>query len=98
MQNHQQKSLSTLHYTVVERVIENFQQLHKKNQHTLILTTTEIQSNEKTFQLNALFDVSYKPFSNGQGFLYLHTCEGVFSFVISSNPQQFIQTFKRISK
>lgn len=98
MQASSKEILSTIQYTVVERFIENFQQQKKEYQYTLALTRTAVYSNSHHFLLDALFDVSFKPLSNGQSFLYLHTNQGLFSFIISSNPENFIQTFKGISK
>lgn len=93
-----QEVLSTIQYTVVERFIENFEQQKKEFHYTLSLTRTAVYSNSHHFLLETLFDVSFKPLSNGQSFLYLHTNQGLFSFIISSNPEKFIQTFKSISK
>lgn len=98
MQESSQEILSTIQYTVVERFIENFQQQKKVIHYTLSLTKTTVSSNAHHFLIETLFDVSYKPLSNGQSFLYLHTNQGLFSFLISSSPEHFIHAFKKISK
>lgn len=96
MQNNSQNILCTIRYTIVHRSIQDFVQKQIPYNYTLELTEIAIISNQRTFKLNRLFDISYKPFTNGQGFLYLHTDEGLFSFVISSDPTQFIQTCRSL--
>lgn len=90
------KQFSTIQYTVTHRFIHNFVQQYERQYYTLRLTETSITSHIRNFYFDELVDVSYKPFSNGQGFLYLHTDEGVFSFLISSNPTQFIESFRTL--
>lgn len=95
MQRNIGQPLSTIEYTVVERFIENFSQQKKEHHYALTLTATAIYSNSRQFLRECLMDISYKPLSNGQGFLYLHTNEGVFTFIVSSNPTQFIRTYRQ---
>lgn len=91
-----EKVLSTIEYTVVERSIQNFQQYKEDVQYILSVSPTEVTSYTHKFQLHALLDVSYKPFTNGQGFLYLHTNQGVFSFLVSTNPESFMQVCRKL--
>lgn len=89
--------VSKITYTKVERSIENFKQKTNQIEYTLRLTDNTVQSDSHTFQLNHIFDMSYKPFTNGNGLLYLHTNEGVFPYVISTNPEPFIRSFKQLT-
>lgn len=41
--------------------------------------------------------MSYRTFSDGEGFFYLHTRKGVFSYMIRDDPSLFIQAFKESS-
>lgn len=91
-------TLLTIQYTIVHRSIHNFVQEHEHYHYTLRLTQEAIISNTRCFKLDKILDLSYKPFTNGQGFLYLHADEGVFSFVISSDPTQFIQMWHTLRK
>lgn len=91
-----EKVLSTIEYTVVKRSIQNFQQQDKAFHYLLSLSKTSLTSSTHHFQLAELFDISYRPYTNGQGFLYLHTIKGVFSFLISTNPANFIATYQKL--
>lgn len=91
------KTISTIQFTVVERFIKNFEQQKIEIEQLLTMTQTSIYSNSHHFQLQNVFDMSYKPFSNGHGILYLHTNEGVFPFLISTNPAQFIQSYQLLA-
>lgn len=91
-----QQIVSTIQYTIVERFIENFEQKSKVIIHTLILEKSAVISNAHRFQLEHVQDISYKNFSDGSGHLYLHTNQGVFSFVISKNPSLFINAYRKL--
>lgn len=91
------KTISSIQFTVVERFIKNFEQQKIEIEQLLTMTQTSIFSNSHHFHLQNVLDMSYKPFSNGQGILYLHTNEGVFSFLISTNPAQFIQSYQLLT-
>lgn len=97
MQDFPEDVLATIQYTIVERFIQDFKQCTKEARYSLSLSKMEITSNAHRFSLDHLYDLSYKPFTNGQGFLYLHTNQGVFSFVVSSNPETFIRAYQMIS-
>lgn len=93
-----EKVLSTIDYTVVKRSIQNFEQQEETFRHSLSLSQTTLTSYAHRFQLDELFDISYRPFTNGQGFLYLHTNQGVFSYLVSTNPENFIRACKNLVK
>lgn len=88
--------VSTIQYTVVERFIERFEQKKREIVHELTLNTYTITSNTHLFQIEHVLDISYRGFSNGEGHLYLHTNQGVFSFVIAKDPVDFIQAYKQL--
>lgn len=96
LSNTSEEPLQTIQYTVVHRFIHNFVQQHEKYNHTLMVTATSVIFHTKHLQLDKLMDVSYKPFTNGQGFLYLHTDEGVFAFLISVDPTDFIEACRAL--
>lgn len=88
----------TLNYTMVSRTVDKLSKSDAVTQHQLTLTLVAIQSAERQFPFSKILDVSYKPFSNGNGFLYIHTDEGVFSFHTDEQPTSFIEAYKKITK
>jgi len=70
------------------------QQIEK--QFEIEMTIEGIRTAEKSFELQHVHDVSYKPFSFGAGMLYLHTNQGVFSFKVQDNPDVFIEGFRSL--
>lgn len=89
---------TTIQYSTVARSIDKLSVAHTTDIHELQLSLTSIESAERSFSFTSIIDVSYKPFSDGSGFLYVHTDEGVFSFHVIESPNTFIQTFKKITK
>jgi len=96
MHENQHQSTMTISYTVVERYIEKFEQKTRTSIHEIILDSYKITSAKYSFQLDRINDISYKPFSGNNGLLYLHTDEGVFTFLISVNPNEFINMYKML--
>ncbi len=48
------------------------------------------------FRIEEVFDLSYKVIGGNEGFLYLHTSQGVFSYMVSADPQAFIEAYKKL--
>lgn len=81
-------------YIRVKREITSNQQHYIKTEEYLHLFEDRIHANNKHYLLKDIFDISFKSFSSNHGFLYLHTNQGVFSFLVQENPQPFIKWFK----
>ncbi|WP_102347514.1 hypothetical protein [Bacillus sp. Marseille-P3661] len=85
-------------FVKVLRTIENNQQ-HTIEQHKVMnLFEDKIIADSKLFYLKDVLDISYKAFSQDYGFLYLHTNQGLFSFVVRSEPHHFIKEYNRLKK
>lgn len=83
----------SLSYFVVTRKIDlNIQIMEEEK--SLILWSDRVTSEEHTFHLNAIHDISFKPSPNRYKMLYLHTNRGVFSFVVKDNPEEMIRLIK----
>lgn len=88
--------IQTLTYTTVERFIDRHEQKQLETIHNIYLYTHEISTTNRTFKLEYILDLSYRPFSGQKGLLYLHTHEGVFTYEIDADPQPFIHAYKRL--
>ncbi|WP_449598294.1 hypothetical protein [Niallia sp. Marseille-Q9988] len=83
----------SLSYFVITRKIDLHIQIEEEEK-TLILWSDRVTSEEQTFPLNAIHDISFKPSPNCYKILYLHTNRGVFSFVVKDNPEEMIRQIK----
>lgn len=91
-----EQHIVSLSYISVQRVVDRLQQTNLKTYHSICLFTDRITTSTRTFLLQHVFDLSYRPFSGPTGLFYLHTHEGVFTFEIVEEPENFISRFKEI--
>ena len=86
-------------YIEVERTIDfYFQMQQTEKELELVMTTESIRSANHSFLLQHVHDMSFKPFSFGGGFLYLHTNQGVFTYKINVNPTFFVDVYKNLKQ
>lgn len=85
--------LFSLSYFVITRKIDLNMQIIEEEKN-LILWSDKVTSEEQTFLLKAIHDISFKPSRNQYKILYLHTNRGVFSFVVKDNPEEMIRLIK----
>lgn len=78
-------------YYVVTRKIEWNEQKYIEKTHILRLFEDRILSTSDEFQIEQVYDVSYRT-----NFLYLHTNQGVFSYHVKESPTFFIEAFKKM--
>lgn len=52
--------------------------------------------NDAQFNIEHVFDMSYRPIATEFGFLYLHTNQGVRSLCVKEKPTEFINHFKQL--
>lgn len=96
MNNSSEQQIQSLSYISIQRVVDRLEQTYRKTFHSISLFQDRITTSQRTFPLENVFDLSYRPFSGETGLFYLHTHEGVFTFEIIDEPEQFIEDFKRI--
>ena len=86
--------MSVLSYYVITRKIDFNEQVIEETQKDLTFDQDKITSAEQIFPLHTIHDISYKQSINKYKMLYLHTNQGVFSFVIKDNPTEWIARIK----
>ncbi|PID14205.1 hypothetical protein CSV63_14050 [Sporosarcina sp. P34] len=96
MNNSSDQLIHSLSYISINRVVDRLEQTYQKSYHTICLFRDRITTSQRTFPLQHVFDLSYRPFSGQSGLFYLHTNEGVFTFEIEEEPEKFILLFKQI--
>ncbi|MBM7703914.1 hypothetical protein [Metabacillus iocasae] len=89
--------LASQPYIIVTRSIQVTQQRYIETEQHLHLYKDKVVAHEKSFYIQHVFDMSYKPLSNDSGFLYLHTNQGVFPYQVKSSPHSFIETFRKLN-
>jgi len=80
-------------YVIIERAIANQEQMITVHAHELHLFKTKIVSHLREYTLHNVYDLSYKIISGKEGFLYLHTNQGVYSYIVRTDPSAFIREF-----
>ena len=83
------QAVCTLTYHVVERIMGWYDQTTNRTVHLMHLFADTLSTATDTFKLEHVHDMSYKPFSSGNGLFYLHTSQGVFMFEGSDSVQIF---------
>jgi hypothetical protein len=83
----------TTHVTI-RRIIDN--QITIQKQHdTLELTAQGVQSSKSLYPYPKIFDVSSRRMTKHTFALYIHTDEGVKTFLAENDPSAFTQTLKQ---
>lgn len=89
--------ISQPYVNVVRSVEWNQQRYIEENKHLDLYENKMIAPNHE-FNLDDVFDVSYRATTAVYGFLYLHTIEGVFAYLVKSHPNDFIEAYKELTK
>ncbi|MCA1066012.1 hypothetical protein QTG56_10355 [Rossellomorea sp. AcN35-11] len=79
-----------------ERRIEDNQQFTVETEEHLHLYGDRIETPTKSFTIKDVLDVTSKPLSAYYTFLYLHTIEGVWTFIVKSSPAHFITQYHKV--
>lgn len=88
------QAIAVQSYVIIERNITNQRQMSTVHRHELYLFKTKIVSHQLEYSLQNVYDLSYKIISGEEGFLYLHTNQGVFSYIVRTDTSMFIKEFK----
>ncbi|MBM7707379.1 hypothetical protein ACF3OH_04010 [Chryseomicrobium aureum] len=81
-----------LAYYKVHREIDFYYMQQKKETEEFIhLTEHGVSCEIRKYTWKQVHDISYKPFSSGEGLLYLHTFQGMFSYRVKDDPSQALR-------
>lgn len=83
-------------YIKIIRTICDKKQYSIETEEFLHLYPDKIYTPTNVFQLQHVFDMSFRKINQLQGFLYLHTNQGVFSYNVTQDPFRFIDEYKRL--
>ncbi|CAG7626373.1 hypothetical protein PAECIP111802_01243 [Paenibacillus allorhizosphaerae] len=80
-------------YFKIERELNGLEQKIVVQCRTMYLYPDKIVTRFRTFSFDEVFDISYRHIGDKEGFLYLHTNQGVYPYIIKDNPENFIHSF-----
>ena len=83
-------------YLKVDRRIEDNEQVYEENEQLMVMYQDRITTASDVFYLQDVLDITFKKLSGMNGFLYLHTTRGVYSFFTNAKPDQLISIYKEI--
>jgi hypothetical protein len=93
------RALATLPYYKVQREINSLEQKNVEYERTLYLYEDKLITKYREFPSEALFDMSYRELKSGEeGTLFIHTNQAVFTYIVKSDPAEFIGAFKELKK
>lgn len=90
--------IATISYFHIEHEIDYRGKFDIKTKHQIILYKNRVVTASHQFILENVLDMSYKLFSNNDSLLYLHTNQGVFTYKLNCDPDEFVNNFKKIKE
>ncbi|OPA78312.1 hypothetical protein BVG16_10495 [Paenibacillus selenitireducens] len=81
-------------YYKVERNVTGLEQTIMKQERWIYLYQEKIVTKYREFPIQEVFDMSYRSMGGNGGILYLHTRQGVFSYMVSEDPRPFMEAYK----
>jgi hypothetical protein len=82
-------------YVKVERQIKSVELIRMEHRRTIYLYDHRIVTEHREFPIKDVLDISYRFIGGDGGLLYLHTSHGVYSYIVKSSPEDFVQTCKK---
>ncbi|WP_028608663.1 hypothetical protein [Paenibacillus harenae] len=84
-------------YYKVEREITGLEQKTVVQDRLMHLYEDKLVTRYREFPIGEVFDISYRPLGgSGEGLLYLHTKQGLFSYTVGKHPAPFIEAYKQL--
>ncbi|WP_243354939.1 hypothetical protein [Bacillus litorisediminis] len=81
-------------YIKVHRKVDGTEQIRLEEERHLYMYPDKIVSKYHEFLMEDVLDITFKPYGEKGGLLYLHTTGGLYSFTVQNSPWSFIDTFK----
>ncbi|MCE7793653.1 hypothetical protein K8O68_14605 [Salipaludibacillus sp. CUR1] len=92
------KLIATQPYFKVQREVNSIEQKNVEDDRTLYLYEDKLMTKHREFPADKIFDMSFRKLPKGEGILFIHTSQGVFSYTVKKDPEEFIQAFKSLEK
>ncbi|MBM7096306.1 MULTISPECIES: hypothetical protein [Alteribacter] len=85
-------------YYKVQKVVNSIEQKTVEHERTITMDKEKVTTAHREFKFENVFDVSYRSIQGEEGLMYLHTSQGVYSYMVKDDPADFIAAFKELDK
>ncbi|RJE90318.1 hypothetical protein D3P07_08940 [Paenibacillus sp. 1011MAR3C5] len=82
-------------YYKVERILTGTEMKAVKEPRQMLLYDGHLQTKRRSFPLDEVHDLSFRPMGEEGGILYVHTGHGVYAYTVPEDPAAFIEIFKQ---
>ncbi|WP_249869526.1 hypothetical protein [Oceanobacillus saliphilus] len=85
-------------YIKIVREVSSIEQIDVEHKRKMYLYEEKIVTKHREFSIDDVLDVSYRFIGGDGGLLYLHTNYGVYSYIVKTSPEAFVEAFKEYRK
>ena len=85
-------------YFKVERTVTGTEQFEIEHDRIIYLYNDKVVTQNREFPINIVMDFSYRAIAKQGGILYLHTLQGVYTYIVKSSPEAFINAYRAYFK
>ncbi|MEK4628537.1 MAG: hypothetical protein ABS944_12985 [Solibacillus sp.] len=85
-------------YIKVERKVTSIEQFEIEHNRIIYLYKDKVVTQNREFPIKYVTDFSYREIANQGGILYLHTLQGVFTYIVKTSPEAFITAYRAYFK
>lgn len=81
-------------YIKTERKVTSIEQFEIEHDRIIYLYNDKVVTQNREFPIKDVMDFSYREIANQGGILYLHTLQGVYTYIVKSSPEAFITAYR----
>ncbi|WP_087973806.1 hypothetical protein [Oceanobacillus rekensis] len=81
-------------YVKIVREVSSLDQIDIEQKRMIYLYDEKIVTQHREFLIENVLDISYRFIGSDGGLLYLHTTNGVYSYILRTSPEAFVKAFK----
>lgn len=85
-------------YIKTERIVTSTEQVEIEHDRIIYLYSDRVVTQNREFPIKDVMDFSYREIANQGGMLYLHTLQGIYTYVVKSSPKAFISAYRAFFK
>ena len=85
-------------YIKTERKVTSIEQFEIEHDRIIYLYNDKVVTQNREFPIKVVMDFSYREIANQGGILYLHTLQGVYTYIVKSSPEAFITAYRAYFK
>ena len=85
-------------YIKIERKVTSIEQFEIEHDRIIYLYNDKVVTQNREFPIKVVMDFSYREIANQGGILYLHTLQGVYTYIVKSSPEAFITAYRAYFK